>query len=897
VRVAQRLTRAQSSGASSALQAVKQRALRSAKDPFRICLATLIVLTISRIHQQFSVLKAARPALVLTILAVAFAYFKPALLSKRPLLTTWPAKVMVAFLGVAVLSMFFGISLGSSALFIMNYYIKTIVFAFLIIVAIRSTADLRLVVLANVVATGLLVFTSLFIFKVSHYGGYDRLSNLDTYDANDLGLVLLVGLATTLLTFQTSRGFGKVASGIVLVGIGAAISKSGSRGALVGLVAFGLGLLVLLDRVPLGKRVMVIVVTTVALSVFAPAGYWMQMQTILNPKADYNWDSVNGRRRVALRGIGYFEEHPLFGIGIDNFAKAECTISDKAQTYRSNTGIRCTPPHNSYIQALSELGIGGITLWLIMIPGAVVALVKLRRRLPRGWARGDPEEQYLYLATQYLAVGALGFAFGSFFLTFAFTDVTYYMVATIAGLYLAVEDKLARDRALGRPTSNVSGRALMRRATARAPAPGMGVPGQPNPVSQRWAYTAGRRRSPGAWSVRSRMPPRVLVTDGEQRAGLAAVRSLAGAGYVVHVAAVQSPSLAGSSRSTQGTLRTPDPLAEPEAYVDAIARYVVAEGIDVVLPVTEPSMLALLGARARLAPAIVPCGSLESFRALSDKASLASRAAAAGVAFPAHHTLTWADRGNVPDDLCFPVVVKPARTVGEADGVRGKFGVAHADSAAALRAIVARMPAAAFPLLLQQRVIGPGIGVFALVWDTRVVATFAHRRLREKPPSGGVSVYAESIAADAGLVDRSVQLLRALDWQGVAMVEYKVDAATGTPYLMEINGRFWGSLQLAIDAGVDFPALLVGCALGDCPAAAPRYRVGVRGRWWWGDVDHLLARLRRSPAALSLPPGAPSRGRAIVDFLATGVGARDAVWRVRDPMPFVVETTQWFRRR
>ena len=82
-------------------------------------------------------------------------------------------------------------------------------------------------------------------------------------------------------------------------------------------------------------------------------------------------------------------------------------------------------------------------------------------------------------------------------------------------------------------------------------------------------------------------------------------------------------------------------------------------------------------------------------------------------------------------------------------------------------------------------------------------AVFAHRRLREKPPSGGVSVYRESVAPDPSLVARAAALLAGLGWRGVAMVEMKTDARTGTPYLMEVNGRFWGSLQLAVDAGVD----------------------------------------------------------------------------------------------
>jgi putative inorganic carbon (hco3(-)) transporter len=418
-------------------------------DPFRVSLVVLIVFTISRIHMQFPALKAMRPALVMTIVAVACAYAKPALLSRRPLLETRNAKLIAAFGIATCVGAPFGISLGASAMFILNEYVKTIVFAFLIIVAIRNTSDLRTIVVAYVISTALLVYTSLFVFKVEQYKGYQRLANLDTYDANDLGLVLIVGLALTLLTFQTSKLVGKILCGLILIGCGAAISKSGSRGALVGLCALGLGLLLLLDRVPLWKRALFIGVTAGALSFFSPPGYWKQMATILNPKADYNWDSVNGRRKVAARGIGYWQQFPVFGVGIHNFSKAECFISDKALNHEVGTGIRCTPPHNSYIEALAEEGTVGIVLWILMIPGSVVALVALRLRLPRAWARGDPEERYLYLATQYLAVATLGFCFGSFFLSFAWTDVTYYLSAVTAALYIAVGDRLRRVPARG----------------------------------------------------------------------------------------------------------------------------------------------------------------------------------------------------------------------------------------------------------------------------------------------------------------------------------------------------------------------------------------------------------------------------------------------------------------
>ena len=104
--------------------------------------------------------------------------------------------------------------------------------------------------------------------------------------------------------------------------------------------------------------------------------------------------------------------------------------------------------------------------------------------------------------------------------------------------------------------------------------------------------------------------------------------------------------------------------------------------------------------------------------------------------------------------------------------------------------------------------------------------------------------------------------LTRLNWSGVPWLEFKQDIwRDGIPKLMEINTRFWGSLQLAIDAGVDFPAILLEG--GD--AAADGYRIGVRSRWFWGDVDALLLRLFGS--SMSLPADAPSRWRSIGDFV------------------------------
>ena len=400
------------------------------------------------------------------------------------------------------------------------------------------------------------------------------------------------------------------------------------------------------------------------------------------------------------------------------------------------------------------------------------------------------------------------------------------------------------------------------------------------------------------------MKPAILVTDGDQRAALAIVRSLGRAGYRVFVCSPRRRSLAGASRHCRAEATVPEALRDPSGFVEAVGRLTESWNIGVLLPVTEASLLALLPARERFPKACIPFPDAGMFERVSDKAALLEIAASLGIPVPAQAVLRRrTDLSKLGlDQLRFPLVLKPYRSVageGEGEQSRVKLGVRYAADPSQLAAVVAGLPSGAFPLLLQQRLVGPGQGVFLLRWGGATRAVFAHRRIREKPPSGGVSVCAESVPADPGLVSQAERLLRHFGWQGVAMVEFKLDAATGTAYLMEVNGRFWGSLQLAIDAGVDFPRLLVSAALGDPPEPVSGYRIGVRTRWWWGEVDHLLARLRRSDTDLALAPGTPGRWRALAEFLASSwhPGTRNEVLRRDDPRPFFQETTDWLRGR
>jgi len=380
------------------------------------------------------------------------------------------------------------------------------------------------------------------------------------------------------------------------------------------------------------------------------------------------------------------------------------------------------------------------------------------------------------------------------------------------------------------------------------------------------------------------------------------VRSLGAAGYRCIVTQPGRSSITGRSRHSARSVQVPDALASPNEFASRIANIVRDEGVDLVFPIAEPSMLALLARREALAPAIIPFPDLSIFRALSDKERLLREAQSLGIAIPAQVVVRDQAAANRvhASSIEYPVVIKPARSIGEDANGRAKLSVSYAANPAELCSALASLPAAAYPLLLQQRIVGPGTGIFVMLWNGDVRAAFAHRRRCEKPPSGGVSVYRESIPIDAELLKRSRALLERFGWSGVAMIEFKREASTGRPFLMEVNGRFWGSLQLAIDAGVDFPRLLADAALAADSArgSAPTYRIGVRSRWWWGQLDHLIARVPKRGRA-PLPPETVGVSRAIGDLLLGPFrrGDYEEILRWDDPAPFVEETLRWVGAR
>jgi predicted ATP-grasp superfamily ATP-dependent carboligase len=392
---------------------------------------------------------------------------------------------------------------------------------------------------------------------------------------------------------------------------------------------------------------------------------------------------------------------------------------------------------------------------------------------------------------------------------------------------------------------------------------------------------------------------RVLITDGDQRAALACVRALGQEGHECFVIGPESGRLSGSSRYCRGFSISPDPMADPEGFLATAGERAEAWETPWLFPITEKSLRAILPNRDRFPGLQIPFPEAEVFSAVSDKSLVLARAREIGLAVP--RQWEWesredADDSAIPEDS-FPLALKPPRSVRQLGRGTGQISVSYALNPSHLRDWIHSSDEASYPVLVQERVVGEGVGVFLLTWEEVLRGVVGHRRIREKPPSGGVSVVRESTTVSPDLLEKSLELLRQLGWSdGVAMVEYKVDPTTGMAWLMEINGRFWGSLQLAVNAGVNFPALLLRCAQGDPPSAPVRGTPGVRIRWLMGDVDQLLLRLFRSREELSLPDSVPGRVRAVWEFVQDfRPGTRSEVFRPSDPAPFLKEVGVWFR--
>ena len=342
----------------------------------------------------------------------------------------------------------------------------------------------------------------------------------------------------------------------------------------------------------------------------------------------------------------------------------------------------------------------------------------------------------------------------------------------------------------------------------------------------------------------------VLVTDASCKASLGIVRSLGSKGIHVGVLAASSGDL--SSRSCYCHATYVIPSTERDSFVPAVVNILRRMRYDLIIPQSQEAIVSLAPHKSELASLTkLEIPDYDKIRSASDKRYVYELAQGAGVPVP--HTVypvNLEDVNNWVSEFDYPLVIKSAR---ESPGytLYPRYPRSRADLLGAGRSFCEQEGYTEGNLLLQEFIPGHGCGFFALYQDGVCKRIFMHRRIRENPPSGGRSSCAESFY-DARLRDYGTRLLDLLGWHGVAMVEFRYDVRDGNYNLMEINPRFWGSLDLALAAGVDFPHYLCQMAQGHTLEYSEEYKRKLRFHWPLSEeVQHIWRRPASMGAVLA----------------------------------------------
>ncbi len=386
--------------------------------------------------------------------------------------------------------------------------------------------------------------------------------------------------------------------------------------------------------------------------------------------------------------------------------------------------------------------------------------------------------------------------------------------------------------------------------------------------------------------------PTILVTNAGLGSAIAIIRSLGRKGWQVVAADSDRASPGFRSRYAHQTLLYPPPESAPQEMVDALLEGARKHDVDLIIPATDAVILPLSEQRARFAEVCrLALPEADSLAMASNKLATVHLAQRLGVPVPKTHLVETVDQAlERASEMSWPVVLKPqvSRLYRDRQAVE-TYTVCYAENRDHLAVQMKRFEGRC-AVLLQEYTAGEGHGVELLMDHGRPLAAFQHKRLREIPITGGASSLRQSVAIDPVLYEYSVELLSAMNWTGLAMVEFKVGPAG--PKLMEINGRVWGSLPLAVFCGMDFPARLARLWLEGAPAPETAtdvsYQVGVRARNLELDMVWIASVLlgRRRFPFLPMP-----KRRSAVAALAglLNPACRQDIFSWADPRPGLAE--------
>jgi len=334
---------------------------------------------------------------------------------------------------------------------------------------------------------------------------------------------------------------------------------------------------------------------------------------------------------------------------------------------------------------------------------------------------------------------------------------------------------------------------------------------------------------------------RILVTDGGSVNALAIVRHLGKQpNFQIFAVAYNSLALAKFSRYCSQFYVVSHPAKNESKFVEEILMLIKEHQIDFFMPVGFYAHKAAITAQAELLKHTRTClPGRDAFDLATSKLRTAEIAGSLGIAVP--KTITVKDLSELDriEGLNFPVVIKSQKEIG---GRMIEYANSRAEMLVAFRSLVSKnqLAPADYPII-QEYISGKGVGYFAFYRDGKLISSFMHERVREFPVSGGRSVCARSFS-DEKLSRSGKMLLDSIAWNGCAMVEYK-RTENNEYYLLEINPKLWGSLELAICSGVNFPLLMVQDSCGLKISPPETYTENLYFQWCLnGELYHLANR-------------------------------------------------------
>ncbi|OZM56634.1 hypothetical protein CIB95_10440 [Lottiidibacillus patelloidae] len=189
--------------------------------------------------------------------------------------------------------------------------------------------------------------------------------------------------------------------------------------------------------------------------------------------------------------------------------------------------------------------------------------------------------------------------------------------------------------------------------------------------------------------------------------------------------------------------------------------------------------------------------------------------------------------------------------------------------------------------LLQKKIEGRGFGIFAAAKEGEIFASFAHERVREVPLTGGVSTLRASKQVNPFLLEASKKIIKKLNWTGIVMVEFK-GVTEENAYFIEVNGRPWGSMDLAVSSGVNFPEMMNDLFIHNNNFNELKkkynkpYNVNYYSRWIVGELNYV-----RYIVSSHLP--IKTRLKKLANVLKKPPHVSYDTFKWNDPLPFLFE--------